>query len=267
MLRGPGEAPAAEGAPPRLRLVCVPQAGMGAWAFHGWQRAMPEGVEVLPVELPGRNTRVKEPALPRMAAVVSGLVDALAPLLGDRNCPVALLGHSMGAWVAFEVAQEMRRRGMPPPVRLYASANRAPHLSAKVHDNDQVCLAELPYHAFWQHFTRRYGANKDLESEGVRRYLFAMLRSDFAVVETYRPSTEQPLEGVPLVAMGATEDTRYSREQLAAWERASSGSFRQEWFPGPHRYIVDAPAALAPRAFVARDLTRLLAPAGAPEPH
>ena len=52
--------------------------------------------------------------------------------------------------VAFEVAQEMRRRGMPAPVRLYASANRAPHLSAKVHDNDQVCLAELPYHAFWQ---------------------------------------------------------------------------------------------------------------------
>ena len=42
----------------RVHLVCIPQAGMGAWAFNGWQRSMPSGVEVLPVELPGRNSRL-----------------------------------------------------------------------------------------------------------------------------------------------------------------------------------------------------------------
>ena len=34
-----------------LRVICVPQAGMGAWAFHGWQAHMPAGVEVMPVEM------------------------------------------------------------------------------------------------------------------------------------------------------------------------------------------------------------------------
>ena len=27
----------------RLRVLCVPQAGMGAWAYHGWQKHMPDG--------------------------------------------------------------------------------------------------------------------------------------------------------------------------------------------------------------------------------
>ena len=43
----------------RMRVLAIPQAGMGAWAFHGW--SLPETVELLPVELPGRNSRMLEP--------------------------------------------------------------------------------------------------------------------------------------------------------------------------------------------------------------
>eukprot|EP00966_Prymnesium_polylepis_P288749 6669497-Prymnesium_polylepis.1 len=46
---------------PKLRVVAIPQAGMGAQVFFGWQKVLPHDVEVLPVELPGRNSRSREP--------------------------------------------------------------------------------------------------------------------------------------------------------------------------------------------------------------
>ena len=36
----------------------------------------------------------------------------------------ALFGHSMGAWIAWEVLQELSRRGLPMPLRLFVSGNR-----------------------------------------------------------------------------------------------------------------------------------------------
>ena len=33
----------------RLRLICFAQAGMGAWAFHGWVKKLPLWVEVCEV--------------------------------------------------------------------------------------------------------------------------------------------------------------------------------------------------------------------------
>lgn len=36
----------------------------------------------------------------------------------------ALFGHSMGAWIAWEMLQELTRRGLPLPARMFASGNR-----------------------------------------------------------------------------------------------------------------------------------------------
>ena len=78
-----------------LRLFCFPQAGAGAWVFHGWQTQLPEFVEVMPVELPGRNTRIKEPKPRCMHTLVGELADALAPLLEYASLPP----HCFFVWV------------------------------------------------------------------------------------------------------------------------------------------------------------------------
>jgi len=73
----------------RMRVLAIPQAGMGAWAFHGWQELLPETVEILPVELPGRNSRMAESKPADLCALVEELADALAPLQRERPCVCA----------------------------------------------------------------------------------------------------------------------------------------------------------------------------------
>jgi surfactin synthase thioesterase subunit len=86
----------------RLRLFCFPYAGGGAAVFRGWVDRMPGIVEVCPVQLPGRETRMKEAPFNRLSTLVPAAAQALLPYL-DK--PFAFFGHSMGALVSFEIAR------------------------------------------------------------------------------------------------------------------------------------------------------------------
>ena len=111
-----------------VRLFCLPWAGGGASAYRAWKRAMPEAIEVCPVQLPGREDRVSEPPFRRVEPCIAALTAAIVPRL-DR--PYALFGHSMGAILAFELVHALRRRGLHPPVRLFVAAHRAPRVPSK----------------------------------------------------------------------------------------------------------------------------------------
>ena len=93
-----------------MRVLAIPQAGMGAWAFHGW--SLPETVELLPVELPGRNSRMLEPKGQSMRQLVGALVDALAETL--RETPFVVFGHSLGAWMATGLRPAPEAAGRSP---------------------------------------------------------------------------------------------------------------------------------------------------------
>ncbi|HEX8055009.1 MAG TPA: thioesterase domain-containing protein, partial [Thermoleophilaceae bacterium] len=44
-----------------VRLICLPHAGAGASMYLRWSRALPDWVEVVAVQLSGRETRRREP--------------------------------------------------------------------------------------------------------------------------------------------------------------------------------------------------------------
>ena len=109
----------------RLRIFCFPYAGGGASIFRGWTALLPADLEVCPVQLPGREGRLREAPFTHMEPMVNALVDALQPYF---DLPFVLFGHSMGAAIAFELTRELRRRGRPQPLHLFAAGRRAPHL-------------------------------------------------------------------------------------------------------------------------------------------
>ena len=128
----------------RLRLFCLPQAGCGAWSYHGWQKRLPPHVEVLPVEYPGRNSRLRHPfEYESLQDLASAVVDAIEPLLPTKNAdadaeardavsspPFCLLGWSMGAWLGYEMVLEIERRGRSAlPLRVFLGGSRSPSLA------------------------------------------------------------------------------------------------------------------------------------------
>jgi surfactin synthase thioesterase subunit len=271
--KDPRDAILIAGVPIKLRVICVPQAGMGAWAFHGWQRAAPTGCEILPVELPGRNSRFSEPKPTAMGPLVTSLANEL-DMCGAFNSPFVLLGHSLGAWIAFELAAELLRRGARAPSLLIVSAVRPPHMHSLEHDADRVSpgISAFDGPEFWSHFERRYGRNPDLAEESVRALILPLLRADFGILESYAPSRGAEPLPCPLVACSAAGDGRVLPGQLAAWQSyAKDGEFREESFSAtplpwstPHRYLIESPGAL--QAMLARECTALLRKLEEPQP-
>jgi medium-chain acyl-[acyl-carrier-protein] hydrolase len=235
-----------------MRLVCVPHAGAAASVYRQWPRRIPRDVEVLSVQLPGRETRIVEPALTSLAEVIERLAVALEPWL-DR--PYALFGHSMGALIVYELARSLQRRAQPGPTHLFVSGQAAPHRQNRhraLHRlGDEDLLAALR-----ELTTRRDAAMEDAE---LMRLLLPTLRADCALCATYEWKPAPPLD-CAITAFGGRDDRFVTRADLEAWKRHTSGPFDLRTFPGDHFFVHSARAGLL-RAVAAR--LRRTAPAPA----
>src|ERR1700685_2865744 len=82
----------------RFRLICFPHAGGGASMFSSWARAIRPEVELCAVQMPGREERLNEAPLNNWDELIERSAEALRPW---TTLPFALLGHSLGANLAF----------------------------------------------------------------------------------------------------------------------------------------------------------------------
>ncbi len=219
----------------RLRLFCFPFAGGSALAYRDWHRHLPEQVEVVPVELPGRASRFREPLLRHVDPVVAAAGTGLAPLF-DR--PFALFGHSMGALLVFELARWLRRQGMPAPVQVFASGRQAPHIP------EHKGLHTLPDAELLARLREFNGTPEEvLAHPELMQMLLPVLRADFEVNESYLCREEPPLSS-PLTALGGLADPEVPRDELEAWRRHTSAGFDLRMFPGDHFFLLNHPPDL-----------------------
>ncbi len=214
----------------RARLFCFPYAGAGAAAYRLWSTALPEELEVVAIQLPGRASRLREPAITSIPALVDALIPELRP---HMNLPFAFFGHSMGALLASEVARALTIMGGPLPKHLVVSGRRPPHVSSR-----EPLLHRLPDAQFLSEINRRYGGIPPelLQHADVLELLLPSLRADMTAIETFLPSPGVTL-ACPISAYGGAEDRLTPREHLEAWRGETSRTFRVRTFPGGHFYL------------------------------
>jgi medium-chain acyl-[acyl-carrier-protein] hydrolase len=211
-----------------LHLVCFPYAGAGASTFRTWPDRLADHVEVLAVELPGRESRFKEPPFDQLGPLVAAVTDALASELPG---PFAIYGHSMGALLGFSVVHELRRRSRREPVHLFVSGRRAPQLP------DALPMHQLSRRDLLDRL-RLLGGVPDavLRNTELMDIFLPILRADIAVSEAKTVVPDAPL-GCPITALGGVADPRASLDELQAWSSQTTAAFDCEMFPGGHFFI------------------------------
>ncbi len=213
----------------RLRLFCFPYAGGNSFIFRPWLNSLPSEVELGAIELPGHGSRMTEPLLTRMTELVEAIASDLLPHLDQ---PFAFFGHSMGAWVCFELARWLRTNHQPCPVHLFVSGARAaqiPHRKPPIH--------QLPQAEFVAALRRLQGTPEAvLEHAELMELMLPILRADFAVLETYTYASQAPLP-CSITAFGGLQDVDVSEEALQVWQAQTSAGFSHRMLAGNHFFI------------------------------
>ena len=232
----------------RFRLFCFPHAGAGASAFKSWPGQLPLEVEICAVQLPGRETKLREAPITDLTGLVQKLAEVVSPYLDKQ---FGFFGHSMGGLVSFELARRLRSERKAGPVRLFISAYRAPQLP-----DPDTPIHELPDAAFLADLRMLYGTAHSgwQDAELIELYL-PVLRADLAVCETYAYATDDPLD-CPITVYGGLEDQKVKREELAAWRVQTRCAFDLRMIPGNHFFPQTAESFFL--QLLGRDLKQVL---------
>lgn len=215
----------------RTALVAFPHAGGAASFFHSWGARLPPTAELTAVQYPGRLDRLREPCLDDVHRLADGTVTALRTQAGPSpGRRVALLGHSMGALVAFETALRLEALGVEP-VATFLSSHPAPGLPPRnrlTELTDQALIGDL----------RRLGATPAalIDQPGVRDVVLAGLRSDYQAVARYRPSPGRL--NTPVVGLAGDDDPDATPDDMRPWTEVTTGPMTLHVFPGGHFYLV-----------------------------
>jgi surfactin synthase thioesterase subunit len=230
----------------RLRLLCLPYAGGGAAIFRAWPSLLPPDVEVCAIQLPGRESRFREPPRTDRQDLLDDMQEGVLPALTGRY---AIFGHSLGALLGFDLAHRLRAAGRPP-VHYFASGCRAPHMDpaeVRRHLSDEEFLASV---SGLNGIPPELVANEELMS-----LLLPVIRADFTLAETYRYEPRPPLD-VPITAFAGVDDPEAGPARVAPWAEYTVARFQSHTLPGDHFFIQTAAAELL--RLVGADLRRYL---------
>jgi medium-chain acyl-[acyl-carrier-protein] hydrolase len=231
-----------------LRLFCFPYAGGGASLFRTWPSELPETIEVCPILLPGRESRIDAIPFSRIGPLVQTLSSILRPHL---TTSFAFFGHSMGAFIAFELARQLRREYHLQPAHLFVSGCRAPH-----RPNPHPLLYGLPEPAFIQALLRLNGTPEEVvNNRELLELMLPVLRADFALCETYVYSAEQPLD-CSITAFGGVDDSEVTYDEIAAWSEQTQKTFTLHVLPGNHFFLRTAQPLLL--QIISQELVRVI---------
>ena len=215
--------------PAALRLFCFPYAGGGASIYRALAQAVPGQIEVVPVQPPGRENRLNEPAQRLIGDLLDLLEGEILPLL-DR--PYAFFGYSLGATVAFELALRLDQRHQLPPRHVVVAARQAPHLATR-----RPPIHALPDPEFLDALRDLEGTPVEaLDHPELMQLLMPLLRADFEIVETYE-ARQRPALSCTLTAFGGLKDRDVMREDLEGWRGYGQEPFKIRMFPGGHFFI------------------------------
>jgi acyl transferase domain-containing protein/surfactin synthase thioesterase subunit len=214
---------------PSLRLFCLPYAGAGASIFRSWAETLPSEIEVCAIQLPGREDRLGETLLTRLAPLVKTLAPIVQPYL---EIPFAFFGHSMGGLVSFELVRELRRQGSPLPTHLLMSAIRAPQLP-----DLNLPIHRLPEPHFLEALRRLQGTPEAiLQNTELMKLLSPSIRADLAIFENYIYAAEPQLP-CPITVFGGAQDPLVLPEDLAGWKDQTLSDFALQMFPTDHFFL------------------------------
>ncbi|MEU5222835.1 thioesterase domain-containing protein [Streptomyces toyocaensis] len=216
-------------------VVVFPQAGSGCLRLHANAAALPQGLDLWGVQLPGREDRLADPPAGSLIEVVECVGTELRSSAFRR--PLVLLGVSLGALLAHEVAGALESAGTAASALVVAAARSPEHWSTfPAADPPREELTALLHPA--------------VRAPGPADYAVAALRADLGLMAGYAVPPD-PLTRTALLSVSGRRDGVVTAAQMTGWRDRSLRYLGHRELDADHHSFLDRDVLAATLSCVA----------------
>lgn len=213
-------------------VFLLPFSGASKYSYAPLQQFVPDHVTFVPVEMPGRGSRMREPLLRDLHQMAD---DAFSQIQSQLKAPYILYGHSLGTNLAYLIALKIRTLGLPAPERIVLSGNGGASVPP------EKPFRHLMSPADFKAKLNEYGGSprEVLENDQLMEIFGPILRADFEAIETYQYEPVEPLD-IPVTVLYG-KDESVTPEEAEKWQEETKQPIRVREFEGTHFFIFDHP--------------------------
>ena len=209
------------------KLICFPCAGGNAKSFEKLSRGI--HCFVIGAEYSGHWSRYEEPLYHSMEDCIQHQMQELREKVGLQD-EIFLLGHSMGALIAFELGKNLLNAGYNVK-ELYLLACMPPDeindTDFNFQDDEEIKL-----------FLKRINQMPDsvLNSDFFRENLLPSIRNDLRILKNFigAYSSREAID-CNIVCMCAVQDPLAN--EMCGWQRYSQKKIKEYYYPGNHFFF------------------------------
>lgn len=224
----------------RLHIAyAIGPAGTGAAVWNTLRPFLDARIEFRAVRLPGRETRIKEPALRSIDQQVADILASVLPLMGEGSTPYSVIGHCSGAIVGYELTRQLELAGKPVPEQLVVIDQVAPSLATRPATEGGLSAEEVTR---WLMDNGNF-TSAELTPDVVELFL-PLLEADLQALREYRPAP-LPLPACDVTVIWDESSAALDHDGVRAWQDAVRGACRLIDVAGVRRLLDNAPERLA----------------------
>lgn len=211
-----------------MRLLCFHCAGGSSSMFKRWEI---EGVDVIPLDLPGRGKQVNLLLVDDFTTAAKSLVYQVEKIINDGK-PWGVIGHSMGALFAYEVTRYLTDRN--PLFRILSGVNPLQEYKGTVR------LAREDDHTLIQKMGALGGIPDHLQNTPMFVKWFApIIRADLSLVETF--DFQKDLSPIPTYVINGDDDRIINKTKIDLWGQCMNNVVNITAIKGGHFEILNHP--------------------------
>lgn len=224
----------------RIILFCFHHAGGSASFFRNWESRLSTSVfNIVPIQLSGREERIKEPFITDMTILVNEIIYDFMPII--RKYKYAFLGHSMGSLIAYEISYQLEKlsenKKINLPLFITLSSVEPPYFPLKMNlnpsESDEIFLKQLI----------NYGNIPDamLDYPEIIGELIKRAKADVILIQSYTKIFDQEKRFInksKLILFLSNNDKTIDIENVFQWENYGI-VISKKIFNGTHFYIND----------------------------
>lgn len=214
-----------------MRLLCFHCAGGSSSMFKSWKI---KGVEIIPLDLPGRGNQVGLPLIHHFNDALDCLMQQAKKVIDD-DIPWGLVGHSMGALLGYEVSR--RLSGFNPLFRILSGVNPLKEYNGVVRmtgEDNRTLIKKLGDLG---------GIPDELQKNPMFIKWFApIIRADLSIVETF--TFQKDTSHIPTYVINGEDDRIINKMKKHLWNRCMHGPVHIKEIKGGHFEILKDPEVI-----------------------